>query len=192
MRSTSAARRFREQLEYLGARGVASLDDGVAAVRRSTEPIDDRPRLAVTFDDGTADFVESALPLLVEFGVPATLYIATQWVDEGRSFWDDGTVLSWAALREAASTGLVTFGSHTHTHALLDRLPTDEIDVRSRPIDRLDRGQSRRDTASFRVSQSAPAVTRCRPCRPSPVPLGRDRGHPAQSVPGDRSLLVDP
>jgi peptidoglycan/xylan/chitin deacetylase (PgdA/CDA1 family) len=119
--------RFREQLEYIKARGVVTLDDAVAAVRRGPTPIVRRPRLAVTFDDGTADFVESALPLLVEFDVPATLYIATEWVDENRSFWDDGTVLSWSALREAASTGLVTFGSHTHTHALLDRLPADEI-----------------------------------------------------------------
>lgn len=118
---------FREQLEYLKARGVVSLDAGVAAVRRGTAPIESRPRLVVTFDDGTADFVDTALPLLVEFGVPATLYVATQWIDEARSFWDDGTVLSWSALREAASTGLVTFGSHTHTHALLDRLPADEI-----------------------------------------------------------------
>lgn len=119
--------RFREQLAELAARGVATLDAGVAAVRRSPSPLAERPRVAVTFDDGTADFAEITVPLLVEYGIPATLYVATQWIDEGRSFWDDGTVLSWGALRDAMSTGLVTIGSHTHSHALLDRLPADEI-----------------------------------------------------------------
>jgi peptidoglycan/xylan/chitin deacetylase (PgdA/CDA1 family) len=79
-------------------------------------------QVAVTFDDGTADFVEHALPVLVEHRVPVTLYLATAFVEDGRSFWDDGTVLSWAALRDALTTGVVSIGTHTHTHALLDRV----------------------------------------------------------------------
>jgi peptidoglycan/xylan/chitin deacetylase (PgdA/CDA1 family) len=75
----------------------------------------------VTFDDGTADFVDNALEVLVAHHIPATLYLATSFVEDGRSFWDDGTVLSWPALRDALSTGLVSVGTHTHTHALLDR-----------------------------------------------------------------------
>jgi peptidoglycan/xylan/chitin deacetylase (PgdA/CDA1 family) len=119
---------FREQLEHLRAiGGVGTLDEGVAAVRRGDAPLDDPPRVVITFDDGTADFVESALPELDRLRMPATLYVATQWVDEARSFWDDGTVLSWAALRDALSTGLVTIGSHTHSHALLDRTSPPEI-----------------------------------------------------------------
>lgn len=125
--------RFDEQLDHLVARGgVATLDDGLAAMRRSTAPLRERPKVVVTFDDGTADFVERAVPLLVRHRVPATLYVATRWLDEGASFWDDGTVLSWSALRDAMGTGFVTIGSHTHTHALLDRLPeaaiADELD----------------------------------------------------------------
>ena len=123
-----SAERFHRQLAYLQSNGgVDTLADGVAAVRRGDGSLDRRPRVVVTFDDGTADFVDAALPLLERFGVPATLYVATRWIDEGRSFWDDGTVLSWAGLRDALSTGLVTIGSHTHSHALLDRLPPDQI-----------------------------------------------------------------
>lgn len=90
--------------------------------------VGDRVPVVVTFDDGTADFVNNALPVLERHGVPATLYLATRWVDEGLSFWDDGTVLSWDGVREVTSTGLVTIGSHTHSHVLLDRLAPSEID----------------------------------------------------------------
>lgn len=132
--------RFDAQLAHLVATGgVATLDDGLSAMRRSTSPLADRPRVVVTFDDGTADFVEHALPALVRHGVPATLYVATRWLDEGASFWDDGTVLSWSALRDAVGTGLVTIGSHTHTHALLDRLAASEIaDELDRSIGRIE------------------------------------------------------
>lgn len=90
------------------------------------------PPVCLTFDDGTADFVDEALPELVAHGVPATLYVATDYVETGRAFPDDGRPVSWAGLRDALSTGLVTIGSHTHTHRLLDRVKgpeaADELD----------------------------------------------------------------
>jgi peptidoglycan/xylan/chitin deacetylase (PgdA/CDA1 family) len=49
-------------------------------------------------------------------------------VDRGVAFPAEGTPLSWQALRDAHATGLVTTGSHTHTHALLDRLAPAAID----------------------------------------------------------------
>jgi peptidoglycan/xylan/chitin deacetylase (PgdA/CDA1 family) len=84
--------------------------------------------VAVTFDDGTSDFADEALPVLVRHGVPATLYVATDFIDRGLSFPDDGKPLSWGALRDAHATGLVDVGSHTHTHALLDRVPPEQVD----------------------------------------------------------------
>jgi peptidoglycan/xylan/chitin deacetylase (PgdA/CDA1 family) len=78
--------------------------------------------VAVTFDDGTADFVDHALPLLVRHRVPATLYLATRFVEEGAAYPDGARPLSWAGLREALSTGLITVGTHTHAHTLLDRV----------------------------------------------------------------------
>jgi peptidoglycan/xylan/chitin deacetylase (PgdA/CDA1 family) len=83
--------------------------------------------VAITFDDGTADFVDNAVPILVRHRIPVTLYLTTAPVDEGRSFWDDGTVLSWSALADACSTGLVDVGSHTHRHLLLDREDPDVV-----------------------------------------------------------------
>jgi peptidoglycan/xylan/chitin deacetylase (PgdA/CDA1 family) len=90
------------------------------------------PLVAVTFDDGTADLVERALPILVRHKVPATWYLATSFIDEGQSF-GAADPLSWSAVRDACATGLVSIGSHTHTHRLLDRAPVADV------VDELDR-----------------------------------------------------
>lgn len=95
----------------------------------------DRDAVVVTFDDGTADFADTALPVLVEHRIPVTLYLATAFVEEQRPFPDDGKPLSWSALRDACTTGLVDIGSHTHTHAVLDRLAADRV------VDELDRSK---------------------------------------------------
>ena len=123
---------FDEQMAMLAdQRRAATLDAAlasVAAVAPVTSvtggpgPKGDIDPVVVTFDDGTADFVDRALPILVRHGVPAVLYVATDFVEAQRSFPDAGRPVSWSGLRDALSTGLVTIGSHTHTHALLDRL----------------------------------------------------------------------
>ena len=92
-----------------------------------------RPAVVVTFDDGTDDFVDVALPILERHQVPVTMYVATAFVEEGVAFADGGRPASWAGLADACATGLVDIGSHTHRHRLLDRLPS--IDV----VDELDR-----------------------------------------------------
>jgi len=140
------ARVFDEQMAWLAAsERVVSLDDAVSLLAAGGAPGADDPRgasgegdgptddpIVVTFDDGTADLAEVATPILVRHRVPATVYLATRFVDEGLDFPDDGTPLSWAGVRDMAATGMVTFGSHTHGHLLLDRLPpsdaTDELD----------------------------------------------------------------
>jgi peptidoglycan/xylan/chitin deacetylase (PgdA/CDA1 family) len=109
---------------------LAALADGWAPVTLDTAadlidgpaPPPGPPPICVTFDDGTADFVEEAVPELVAHRVPATLFVATDYIDAGRSFPDNGRPASWAGLRDAVSTGLITIGSHTHTHLLLDRV----------------------------------------------------------------------
>lgn len=111
---------FERQIAGLAAAGSVVTLDRALELLGSSQPLP-RPLVVVTFDDGTAGFVDHAVPVLARHGVPATLYLATSWVDEGRSFWDDGTVLSWAALADAVSSGVVDVGSHSHTHLLLDR-----------------------------------------------------------------------
>jgi peptidoglycan/xylan/chitin deacetylase (PgdA/CDA1 family) len=118
---------FEEQVARLVAGpGVIDLDSALTALAGPPPP--DPSAVVITFDDGTADFVEEALPILVRHQVPATLYVATDFVERGRPFPGCVTPLSWSALADAVSTGLVTVGSHTDTHALLDRLPAAAVD----------------------------------------------------------------
>jgi len=113
---------FAQQLSAMAAGWApVTIDAAAGLLTRPVSP-PDPPPITVTFDDGTADFVDEALPELVERRIPTTLYVATDYIESGHPFPNDGQPASWAGLRDALSTGLVTIGSHTHTHRLLDRV----------------------------------------------------------------------
>jgi peptidoglycan/xylan/chitin deacetylase (PgdA/CDA1 family) len=120
---------FEAQISTVADRAV-TIEDALVALQTTDEP--ERDPVVVSFDDGTADFVDVVVPVLVRHGVPAILYVATDFVERGGEFPAGGRPVSWAGLRDVLTTGLVTIGSHTHTHALLDRVdgPTaaDELD----------------------------------------------------------------
>ncbi|MGH2747955.1 MAG: polysaccharide deacetylase family protein [Actinomycetota bacterium] len=118
---------FARQMEALAEQDRVVTVDAALRALTSLAPPEPDP-VVVTFDDGTADFADVALPILERFGIPATVYVATDFVERRRPFPNDGRPMSWAGLREAITTGLVTVGSHTHTHALLDRLPAEAVD----------------------------------------------------------------
>ena len=117
---------FERQMAHLrAAEQVVDLDQFVSAHRSSSvEPV---PSTVITFDDGTADFVDIALPILERYSLPATLYLATEFVDSGRLYPANGQPISWNGLRDALSSRLVTIGAHTHTHRLLDRCSEREV-----------------------------------------------------------------
>ena len=102
---------FARQVRALAASGrVTSLEGALAPEAPGG--------VVVTFDDGSADFTEHAVPLLVEHGVPALLYLATGMVANGGS---PSEAITWPQLREAVATGLVAVGAHTHNHTDLSR-----------------------------------------------------------------------
>jgi peptidoglycan/xylan/chitin deacetylase (PgdA/CDA1 family) len=46
--------------------------------------------IVVTFDDGYADNLFHAKPILEKYGVPATMFVVSDWIDSPREFyWDD-------------------------------------------------------------------------------------------------------
>ena len=116
-----------QQLDLLVDRTrVISLGDAVDELVGATNTGSERgaaiPTVVLTADDGTADWVEVLLPMLVARRLPMTWYVATRFVDEQREFPNGGRPVSWAALRDAVSTGLITVGSHTHSHAVMTSL----------------------------------------------------------------------
>ncbi|MBK7324192.1 MAG: polysaccharide deacetylase family protein [Candidatus Microthrix sp.] len=126
--------RFRGQLTDLAENfRVVSLDAALAELARVGAPtspdVAGRPTVVLTFDDGTADFATNALPVLEEFGLPATLYLATGPVESGASWPDGAPPLSWAQLSELGTSDLVTIGCHTHDHLLLDRADPQAVAV---------------------------------------------------------------
>ena len=129
---------FDDQMAELAESGrVVTLDRAIDLLEgRGPVPFLQPDPVVVTFDDGTADLADLATPVLERYGIPATLYVATDFVDRGRPFPDEGAPLSWSALADMAGTGRWQIGSHTHTHALLDRLAEVEIaDELDRSID---------------------------------------------------------
>ncbi len=118
---------FEEQIDSLARSGrVMRMHDALAVLSGAPSPVPDP--VVITFDDGTEDVVEEALPILERHRVPALLYLATAFVQEQRPFPDDGRPVSWSALADAVSTGWLEVGSHTHTHALLDRLDVTSVE----------------------------------------------------------------
>ena len=96
----------------------------------------------VTFDDAYGNVFLNAFPVLQRLGVPATLFLATTYLDLVQPFPSDdwsaagspaAPVDSWRPLttaecREMQASGLIELAAHTHTHA----------DFRGRPDDLLD------------------------------------------------------
>jgi peptidoglycan/xylan/chitin deacetylase (PgdA/CDA1 family) len=80
---------FDEQMGLLKAScNVLSLTAAVGHLRAGTLP----PRAAcITFDDGYADNVEQALPILQRHGLQATFFVATGFLNGGR-MWNDTVI----------------------------------------------------------------------------------------------------
>ncbi len=85
------AARFDEMMFWIKSWfNVISLDAAVDAIKSGKIP----PRTAViTFDDGYADNHDVALPILQKYGLPATFFIATGFIDGGR-MWNDTIIES--------------------------------------------------------------------------------------------------
>jgi peptidoglycan/xylan/chitin deacetylase (PgdA/CDA1 family) len=104
---------FESRMRWLKANfDVVPLADGVAGLRNRSLP---RRALAVTFDDGYRDNHDIALPILVRLGVPATFFVATDYLDGGRMFND--TVIEAIRAIDAPVLDLEADGLGVHSLA---------------------------------------------------------------------------
>lgn len=126
-RWTVSPEQFESHLQVLGESGCTAVTAStVAEAARSGSPLPDRP-VAITFDDGFADFRRAAFPVLRSFSFASTLFVSTAYLD-GTARWlqpegeGDRPMLSRRDLPWLADRG-VEIGAHGHSHAMLDLLP---------------------------------------------------------------------
>ena len=114
---------FRAQMEELGQSGRAcTLEEATARLAAGRLPRGG-DAVVVTFDDAYENFYTHAYPVLEAYGIPATLYVPTGFVEGDGAVPIQGTeglpACSWGQLREMQAGGLVSVGAHTRTHPSL-------------------------------------------------------------------------
>jgi len=116
---------FARHMDLIAERGLRCLTvSGWIDERRAGIPSDGVA--LVTFDDGYLDFLESALPVMLERSIPSTLYVTTGWIDGGSTPplpRPADPMLRWDQLPELEEGG-VELGAHSHSHPQMDTLGT--------------------------------------------------------------------
>lgn len=111
---------FRAQIELMLDAGfqfvtVSSLGDEVRA--GAVAP----GRIALSFDDGMEDNHHVVLPILREYGIPATIYVVTGLIGQPNPYLAGARMMTVEELREVAAHG-VEIGAHTVSHPDLSTL----------------------------------------------------------------------
>ncbi|WP_406151335.1 polysaccharide deacetylase family protein [Streptomyces sp. NBC_01012] len=123
---TVSADRLDEQLTWLRRRGLSGV--GIAALLRA-RAAGKRGLVGLTFDDGYADFVDEALPVLLAHGATATVFVLPG-LPGGSNDWDPlgprRPLLTDEGIRTVAAAGMEV-GSHGMFHRDLTELGDDEL-----------------------------------------------------------------
>lgn len=121
---------FERQIRYFAQHyTIVALDKGVQMLREGTLP---KYALAVTFDDGYRNFYTYAFPVLKKLNIPATMFLATDFVLEKKPLWVDR--LEYAMGKRAGSYGEKTAQDRAIRDAL-KKMPNAERESRLRAIE---------------------------------------------------------
>ncbi|MGW0787851.1 polysaccharide deacetylase family protein [Streptomyces sp. NPDC002911] len=123
---TVSADRLDEQLTWLRLRGLSGV--GVTALLRG-RAAGKRGLVGLTFDDGYADFLDEALPVLLAHGCTATVFVLPGRPG-GSNAWDPlgprRPLLTDEGIRTVAAAGMEV-GSHGMLHRDLTELSDEEL-----------------------------------------------------------------
>ncbi|MBS1788236.1 MAG: polysaccharide deacetylase family protein [Acidobacteria bacterium] len=126
-------RTFTEQMATLAEWGYRGISLTEAVRYRQANGSWPQRCVVLTFDDGFANFYESAMPALMRRNFSATVFLISGHVEKIND-WDTpparlGTrqMLSWRQVRELSEQG-IEIGAHTRKHPDLRRLPESQLE----------------------------------------------------------------
>ncbi len=123
---TVSTNAFSKQMEYIRKNKLRVVP--LSYIVRSLKMKKDiRGLVAITFDDGYQDFYTSALPVIKENKIIATLFVITGVTNFTTSDSHTFPILNKNQLGQIANSGLVELCSHTSTHPNLISLDKDEL-----------------------------------------------------------------
>jgi len=119
---------FRMHMKWLSGRGIPVVP--LQSILASAEGT----AVALTFDDGFRNFDEFALPVLREYGFPASLFVVPGNVGKTNA-WSGSErapgiptlpLLDWAEIARVAGHG-VEIGAHSRSHPFLSRIAPSQL-----------------------------------------------------------------
>jgi peptidoglycan/xylan/chitin deacetylase (PgdA/CDA1 family) len=117
---------FRRQMRCLQQQGYRSI--GLNELLKGFEVgLDLTKTVVITFDDGYQDFLTEAMPVLKQYGLMATVFLATGRIQQTSMRLEGVDYLTWSEVRELHQEG-IEFGSHTVTHPDLRCLGPEQIE----------------------------------------------------------------
>ena len=121
-----SAKAFDAQLAYLRDKGFSfvSLNAVLEWLDGKVPEKTIRKAVAITFDDGYADFETTALPILEKYAAPVTLFLIGDATASREKLQNQIPLLSADAVERLRSNRLVDIGFHGMTHANLETLHT--------------------------------------------------------------------
>jgi peptidoglycan/xylan/chitin deacetylase (PgdA/CDA1 family) len=147
---------FDAQIRRLAESGYRSLTTAEFAAHQQGQPVPEKSVL-ITFDDGYLDNWVHAHPILARYGMKATIFLVTGWVNHGprrphvgqpgnvpvaldhegckqriADGQTDDVILRWDEIRAMIDAGTFEFHSHTHTHTRWDRVCGENVEEKRR------------------------------------------------------------
>lgn len=107
---------FREQMRYLRARNLRGVS--LRELRRAATQRNAQGLVGLTFDDGCEDFLQTALPILENFGFTATVFVVSGMLgqeNDWKYYYEPKPclkLLDAEGVREIAARGMEV-GSHS-------------------------------------------------------------------------------
>jgi peptidoglycan/xylan/chitin deacetylase (PgdA/CDA1 family) len=158
---------FERQMKFLRKNGYhsVSLSEAWTIITDGSNGV--KP-VVITFDDGYLDFRSRAMPVLLKYGLRATVFVVTDFVRQSGIAHHAKRYMTWLDLREIHSAGM-DIGSHTLSHPELHGMVWAQVERELRTSREIIEQQVQSPVSSFAYPHAFPEhdrgfVTMLRDC----------------------------